>query len=110
MDINKIFDALGSFFYAMPDKSVKPASGPNNLEELLQQFDWPVKTKTNQELLKHHQIQQSMYELEMQMLKMEPHVMFQGIQKWSDAQGNKYFDWVPVCVRPEVTYCCYSKN
>jgi len=48
--------------------------------------------------------------LEVDMLKMDPSLIYRGGQMWFDHEGNKYFDFVPCVLRPEVLYCAYGKN
>jgi hypothetical protein len=48
--------------------------------------------------------------LEVNMLKMDPANEFRGVQIYMDNSGNKFLDWVPCVVRPEVIYCSYGKS
>ena len=51
-----------------------------------------------------------MASLEVEMLRMDPPKVFKGQQLWKDVYGNKFYDWVPCIVRPEIIYCSYGKN
>lgn len=84
--------------------------GPNNLQELLEQFNQPAKQKTSEDAVRDYKNYLSMAALEMQMLAMEPAVSFTGCQRWQDNTGNKYFDFVPCAVRPEAVYCAFNRN
>lgn len=84
--------------------------GPNNLAELLEQFDKPAIQKTSEDAIRDFKTRIAMANLEMEMLKLEPSVVYRGCQRWQDAQGNKYFDFVPCIVRPEVVYCATSRD
>lgn len=88
----------------------KVASGPNTLSELLDQFDLPTKEKTQEDIIRDYQVFITMANLEVEMLKMEPSKAFRGLQIWLDNNGNKFIDWVPCIIRPEVVYCSYGKN
>ena len=46
--------------------------GPNNLDELLKQFDHPKKEKTEQDVIRDYKIKEAMFALEVDMLKMDP--------------------------------------
>lgn len=85
-------------------------TGPNNLAELLQQFDQPVKQKTAQDTIRDHYMKEAMACLELSYLRDDPAICYQGNHRWHDAQGNKYFDFVPCALRPEVLYCNYSRS
>ena len=84
--------------------------GPNNLNELLKQFDQPTKQKTQADIIRDYQVKETMAALEVDMLKMDPSLVYRGGQMWFDHEGNKYFDFVPCVLRPEVLYCAYGKN
>lgn len=88
----------------------KVISGPNTLAELLEQFDLPLKEKTQNDIVRDYQVFITMANLEVEMLRMEPSKAFRGLQIWLDNNGNKFIDWVPCIVRPEVVYCSYGKN
>lgn len=85
-------------------------TGPNTLAELMQQFDAPPKHKTAEEIIRDYQMRQVMAQLELSYLQTDPAMCYQGNQRWHDAAGNKYFDFVPCVLRPEVLYCNYGKN
>jgi len=91
-------------------KKIKHATGPNTLGELLQQFDQPTKQKTQADIIRDYQVKETITALEMDMLKMDPSLVYRGGQVWLDHEGNKYFDFVPCVLRPEVLYCAYGKN
>lgn len=84
--------------------------GPNNLTELLKQFNQPIKEKTQDDIIRDYQVKETMAALEVDMLKMDPTIYYKGFQSWYDKDGNKYFDWMPCATRPEVIYCSYGKN
>jgi len=84
--------------------------GPNTFEELLKQFDLPPKEKTQSDIIRDYQVFITMANLEMEMLKLEPSKGFRGVQVFLDNAGNKFVDWVPCVIRPEVVYCSYGKN
>jgi 4-aminobutyrate aminotransferase-like enzyme len=85
-------------------------TGPNTLDELLEQFDKPPKEKTQQDIIRDYQVKETMAALELSYLKDDPSLIYHGNQVWYDHDGNKYFDFVTCVVRPEVHYCCYGKN
>lgn len=88
-----------------------PAAGPNTLGELLQQFALPAAPPPAAEVVvTTYQIKQTIAAVELDILKMDPALEYRGCQKWHDQSGNKYFDFVPCVVRPEVVYCSYGKN
>ena len=85
-------------------------TGPNTMDELLKQFDEPPKQKTPEDIVRDYQVKETMAALEVDMLKMDPSLFYRGTQMWFDGDGNKYFDFVPCVLRPEVLYCAYGKN
>jgi hypothetical protein len=87
-----------------------PKAGPNTLNELLEQFDKPPKEKTPEDIIRDYTVKETMAALELSYLEDDPSFVYHGNQVWYDHEGNKYFDFVPCVVRPEVTYCCYGKN
>lgn len=90
-------------------KETKP-SGPNSLEELLEQFDLPKKEKTKEDIIRDYQVFLTLAAIEIDMLKMGPPIKFYS-HNWVEYEGGKaYYDWAPCIVRPEVVYCCYGKN
>jgi len=101
---------LSSFLNPFTFKGYTYSTGPNNLNELLKQFDQPIKEKTQEDIIRDYQVRETMAALEVDMLKMEPTSFYRGIQKWNDNEGNKYFDWAMCAVRPEIIYCSYGKN
>ena len=86
------------------------STGPNNFAELLKQFDQPQKEKSKEDIIRNFQVQITMFNLEYEMLKMDPSIQYKGTQRWKDHEENVYFDWVPCIVRPEVVYCSFYKN
>ena len=84
--------------------------GPNSLAELMQQFDVPPKQKTAEDIIRDYQMKEIMTQLELSYLQGDPAICYQGNQRWYDAAGNKYFDFVPCVLRPEVLYCNCSKS
>lgn len=86
------------------------AVGPNNFAELLLQFDQPPKVKTQEEIIRDYQIKETMRALEVDMLKMDPSILYRGAQRFKDKEGNIYIDFVHCAVRPEVIYCSYGPN
>ena len=91
-------------------ESPKPTMGPNTLEELVKQFDLPPKEKTAADVVRDYQAKETMTHLELSYLKDDPSLYYRGGQMWYDNDGNKYFDFVPCVLRPEVLYCAYGKN
>lgn len=85
-------------------------SGPNTLEELLEQFNLPAKQKTDTDIIRDYQVKETLAALEVDMLRMDRALNFRGYYGWSDEDGNKLFDFVPCVVRPEVLYCCNGKS
>ena len=85
-------------------------TGPNTLEDLLKQFDLSPKEVTKQEIINTYLAKETMAALELSYLKDDPSFVYRGNQIWYDHDGNKYFDFVPCVMRPEVHYCCYGKN
>jgi hypothetical protein len=87
------------------------ATGPNCLAELLHQFALPPAPPPTQEVVvTTYQIKETIAAVELDLLKMDPALEYRGCQKWHDMDDNKYFDFVPCVVRPEVLYCSYGKN
>lgn len=84
--------------------------GPNNLAELLKQFDQPPKLKTTDEIVYAYMAKETMASLELSYLREDPALSYRGSQVWYDKDGNKYFDFVPCVVRPEVLYTTYGKS
>lgn len=105
--ISKIFNSLLSPFLF---KGQVYITGPNDLDEILKQFDQPKKEKTQEDIIRDYQVRETMAKLEVDMLMMEPTTFFRGCQRWVDSEGNKYFDFVYCATRPEVIYCSYGKN
>lgn len=97
---------LSLFAYKQP----KYVTGPNTLAELLTQFDQPPKEKTTSEIIRDFQVKETITALEVDMLKMEPSLKFNGHQCWFNSEGSKFYDWVPCSLRPDILYCCYGKN
>lgn len=111
--MQSIYNFLKTTFKAwvsVPYQENKIFSGPNTLEELLTQFDLPVKIKTQADVIRDYQVKETLAALEIDMLRMDPARAFKGVQIWLDNYGNKFVDWVPCVVRPEVIYCSYGKN
>jgi len=102
---SKIFNVLNPFAF----KGNVYSSGPNNLEELLKQFDIPSKEKTDKDIIRDYQIKETMAALEVDMLKMDKSLEYKGTQIWFEGDV-KCFDFVPCVLRPEVLYCSYGKN
>ena len=103
--MNVLFEYIKSFF------TIKTVTiGPNTLGELLKQFDEPLKEKTKEEITNTYLAKETMAALELSYLKDDPAFTYRGGQMWYDKDGNKYFDFVPCVVRPEVLYCSYGKN
>lgn len=108
--MDKLFKSLYKIKDLFSVKSVKIyTSGPNTLEELLKQFDQPLKEKTQEDYVRDYIAKETMAALEVEMLKMDPTVFFQGTQTWYEGDV-KCFDFVPCSLRPEVIYCSYGKN
>ena len=92
-------------------KKNTPMTGPNTLHELLEQFKTlKPAPKTPDEVVRDYAIREAMASLELSNLRDDPALFYSGNQIWYDQDGNKYFDFVPCVVRPEVPYCCYDKN
>ena len=103
--INKIISSI----LGAPVVHVMPM-GPNTLGELLQQFDAPAKQKTAEQIITDYTVKEAMAKIELDLHAMDPSIEYRGCQSWYDQDKNKYFDFVPCVVRPEVVYCCYGKN
>jgi len=107
LTISKIISSFLNFsFYKDPVYY----SGPNNLEELLKQFDHPVKEKTKEDIIRDYTVKETMAKLEVDMLSMEPSQVFKGQHYFTNNEGISFYDWVPCVIRPEVIYCSYGKN
>lgn len=104
--ISKIFNFLNPYSF----KGNTYKSGPMTLEELLKQFDAPIKEKSNQDIIRDYQVRETLAALEVDMLKLEPSNVYKGCQFWIDYEGKKFYDFVPCVTRPEVIYCSYGKN
>jgi len=102
-----MFEFIKKLFKA-PNKTM---TGPNTLAELLEQFKThnPV-SKTPEDIVRDYTIKETMASLELSYLRQDPAIFYTGNQVWYDQDGNKYFDFVPCVMRPEVHYCCYGKN
>lgn len=85
---------------------------PNTFADIIKQLEAPVVKEEKSPLQVFQDVfyKESMSKLEVEMLKMEPHTKYTGYQYWFDSGGNKFCDWVPCMIRPEVEYCCYGKN
>lgn len=86
------------------------SDGPNNLAELLKQFDQPSKIKSQLELVNDVYYKEKFAELELDFLKNSPDVAFKGSWRVNNSDGTSDIDFVPCSVRPEILYCCYGKN
>lgn len=95
------------WFYKKPAKS---ATAPITLEEVVEYFNLPPKEKTAADIIRDYQVKETMTHLELGYLKDDPSLYYRGGQSWHDKDGNKYFDFVPCVLRPEVLYCAYGKN
>jgi len=103
-----MFEFIKKFF---GKTNMKPESGPNTLSELLDQFKtFTSVPKSQDDIVRDYAVKESMASLELSFLKNDPAMLFNGNQIWYDQDGNKYFDFVPCALRPEVHYCCYGKN
>ena len=102
-----MFEFIKKLFKA-PNKTM---TGPNTLNELLEQFKThnPAPT-TPEDIVRDYTIKETMASLELSYLRQDPSIFYSGNQVWYDQDGNKYFDFVPCVMRPEVHYCCYGKN
>jgi len=86
-------------------------TGPNTLNELFEQFKtYNPAPKTPEDIVRDYTIKETMASLELSYLRQDPAMLYTGNQVWYDQDGNKYFDFVPCVMRPEVHYCCYGKN
>lgn len=103
-----IIDTIISFFYKKPIQGAY-SCGPNNFAELLEQFDLPPKIKTEKEIINTFKTQIKMYNLEWEMLKMDPTMFFLGSRKTIN-EDIVDIDFVPCSVRPDVIYCNIGKN
>jgi len=104
----QIFSKIFSFLSFSKKNEI--TSGPNNLEELLLQFDLPKKEKSLKEIINDYMIKETIVAVEVDYLRNCPNTKFVGTHKFKDHSGNVYFDWVPCSIRPEVVYCSYGKN
>lgn len=102
------FKSLLSFKKAVIIKPIQ--TGPNTLDELLQQFDLVLKEKTQQDVIKDYMIKETMARLELEMLRMDPARGFLGTTRIKHDDGTIYINFVPCIVRPDVVYCAYGKN
>lgn len=84
--------------------------GPSSLEELIKQFDLPPKQKTSEDIVRDYQVRETLAALEVDMLRMDKALEYRGCQRWTDGEGNKFFDFVPCVLRPEILYCCNGKS
>jgi len=102
---HKLFQTL------LGSKAVVPLS-PNTFADIVKQLEEPIikKEKTPIQVFQDVFYKESMAKLEVEMLKMEPIKQYTGHQVWFDNEGNKFCDWVPCSIRPEIEYCCYGKN
>lgn len=107
MDIfQKLFKSLLSY----PKVALKIS--PNSFADIVKQLEQPSlkKEKTPLQIFQDYIYKESMSKLEVEMLKMEPDRCYKGFQIYYDNSGNKFFDWVPCVIRPEIVYCSYGKN
>jgi hypothetical protein len=109
-NIFKIFQDLISGQMFTNSGKVVYSVGPNNLNELLKQFDQPTKPKTAQQVVMDTFYKEKFTELEIDFLKNSPDVAFHGSFKTFNNDDTIDIDFVPCSVRPEVLYCCYGKN
>jgi len=74
---SKIFNTLLNPFYHTGTVYV---TGPNSLNELLKQFNQPPKQKTNEDVIRDYTVKETMAQLEVDMLKMDPTIYYKGFQ------------------------------
>lgn len=89
---------------------INSSIGPNNLDELLKQFDQPPKQITQDEIIQKYCIQIAMYQYELEMLRMDPSRKYLGSTRSKNEDGTVDVDFVPCVIRPDVIYCSYGKN
>jgi len=109
--LQHIMECIRYFFKEiLLSKKTAKQQGPNNMEELLEQFNYPKKEKTKEDMIRDYQVFLTMCSLELDMLKMSPPIKFYA-HNWVEYEGGKaYYDWTPCALRPEVLYSCYGKN
>jgi len=109
-ELFKIFqDLLTGSLFTSSGKQVYSV-GPNNLNELLKQFDQPKKEKTQEEIERDYKIKLKMHDLELFYLKGNPSIDYLGSYKSYNNDSTIDIDFVPVSVRPEVIYCNNGLN
>lgn len=86
------------------------SSSTCSFDDILKQFDQPKKQKTKEEIVNDYAIKEMIATYEVEYLRESPATLFTGNQAWYDNEGNKFFDFVPCSVRPEVILCSYGKN
>jgi len=101
---HKIFKSL------LGNPEVAIPISPCTFADIIKQFDQPKKEKTSIQVFQDYFYKESMANLEVEMLKLDPYIIFKGYQTWIDNQGVKFCDWVPCVLSPEIYYCCYGKN
>ena len=85
-------------------------TGPNTLQELLEQFNSPPKEKTMDDIVRDYTIKEMMAAYEVEFLSSSPTKMYLGSWRINNDNGTAVIDFVPVAIRPEVQYCSYGKN
>lgn len=104
-------ESICNSFKALLGIKPKPIkSGPNTLEELLEQFDLPKKEKNQSDIVRDYLVLQTMAQLEVEMLKLEPARVYLGSTRINHDDGIVQLNFVYCVVRPEVVYCSYGKN
>jgi len=109
-NIFKILQSLlNSSMFCGTNKAVYSV-GPNNLSELLMQFDQPAHQKSTKQLADEIYYTEKFKKLELDFLKSAPDTKFTGSWKTENSDGTMDIDFVPCVIRPEVFFCCYGKN
>ena len=101
-----MFDFIKKLLHHKP----VPMTGPDTLQQLLQQFDAPAKCKTQADIIRDYQVKETLTALELDMLRMDPTVFYAGAHVVCDERSHVHVHAVPCACRPDVVYCCHGKS
>ena len=106
-----MFSKLVAFFSKYFKNNIPLKTGPNTLHELLQQFDEPVKEKTQDQIINHYLVCQKIMMIELETLEQMPSRGYKGMVRIYDEHNQiTIINLVPCIVRPETLFRGFAKN
>ena len=106
-----VFSKLVAFFSKYFQKNNIVKTGPNTLEELLQQFHEPVKEKTQDQIINHYLVGQKIMMIELETLQEMPSRGYKGMVRIYDEKKQiTFINLVPCIERPETMLRGFGKN